>query len=113
MWGGSLFPWGGQNPLEPAGLGLPVLFGRHMHNFEEVGRVLTEPDGDQVSAALWIDGPLEGAGKRLAAAATQILDSPTEARAMGERGRAVVEAQAGASRRYAEWVAGLANKRET
>ncbi len=110
--GGSLFPWGGQNPLEPAGLGLPVLFGRHMHNFEEAGRALTEPDGDQVSAAFWIDGPLEDAGKRLAAAAAQMLDSPTDARAMGERGRAVVEAQAGASRRYAEWVAGLADGRE-
>ena len=32
--GGSLVPIGGHNVLEPAALGLPVLFGPHMHNFE-------------------------------------------------------------------------------
>lgn len=31
--GGSLAPVGGHNILEPAALGLPVLFGPHMHNF--------------------------------------------------------------------------------
>src|SRR3546814_5704822 len=31
--GGSLVPIGGHNVLEPAALGLPVLFGPHMHNF--------------------------------------------------------------------------------
>lgn len=31
--GGSLVPVGGHNVLEPAALGLPVLFGPHMHNF--------------------------------------------------------------------------------
>lgn len=31
--GGSLVPVGGHNVLEPAALGVPVLFGPHMHNF--------------------------------------------------------------------------------
>lgn len=31
--GGSLVPVGGHNVLEPAALGLPVVFGPHMHNF--------------------------------------------------------------------------------
>ncbi len=33
--GGSLVPHGGQNVMEPAGLGKPVLTGRHTWNFEE------------------------------------------------------------------------------
>lgn len=106
--GGSLFPWGGQNPLEPAGFGIPVLFGRHMHNFEEAERALSKPNTSRISAALRIDGPLEDAGKQLAAATSHILDSPAKAMAMGVQGRTVVETQAGAARRYAEWVTDLA-----
>ncbi len=34
--GGSLVPHGGQNPLEPARLGCPPLFGPHTANFEEM-----------------------------------------------------------------------------
>jgi 3-deoxy-D-manno-octulosonic-acid transferase len=34
--GGSLVPHGGQNPIEPGKLGLPVLSGPGVHNFEEV-----------------------------------------------------------------------------
>ncbi|OLD66588.1 MAG: 3-deoxy-D-manno-octulosonic acid transferase [Acidobacteria bacterium] len=64
--GGSLVPRGGQNVLEPASLGKPVLFGPHMENFrapsealvaagagfvahdgEELGRLLTRLLGDR------------------------------------------------------------------
>ena len=34
--GGSLVPHGGQNPIEPAALGKPVIFGPHMFNFREI-----------------------------------------------------------------------------
>jgi len=34
--GGSLVPHGGQNPLEPARFGVPVLMGPHMENFREI-----------------------------------------------------------------------------
>jgi len=34
--GGSLIPHGGQNPLEPARFGVPVLMGPHMENFREI-----------------------------------------------------------------------------
>jgi 3-deoxy-D-manno-octulosonic-acid transferase len=38
--GGSLIPRGGQNPLEPARLGLPVAFGPDMGNFAEIATML-------------------------------------------------------------------------
>lgn len=34
--GGSLVPKGGQNPLEPIGLGIPTCFGPHMENFAAI-----------------------------------------------------------------------------
>lgn len=109
--GGSLFPWGGQNPLEPAGLGVPVLFGEHMDNFAEAARALTEEGPAGVSAARRIEGRLDGSAKRLAEAVALLLDSPDLAAAMGERGGEVVRAQAGAAARYADWVAEIASGR--
>lgn len=34
--GGSLIPWGGHNPIEPAQLDCEILYGPHMHNFETI-----------------------------------------------------------------------------
>ncbi len=34
--GGSLQPFGGHNPLEPVAFGVPVLFGTHMEDFEDI-----------------------------------------------------------------------------
>lgn len=50
--GGSLLEYGGQNPLEPAGCGIPVLFGPHMENFHEEAEALLEG-----GAAIKIDDP--------------------------------------------------------
>jgi len=44
--GGGFNPrFGGQNILEPAACGIPVLFGKHMNNFEEEARLLIESGG--------------------------------------------------------------------
>jgi 3-deoxy-D-manno-octulosonic-acid transferase len=44
--GGGFNPrFGGQNILEPAAFGTPVLFGKHMNNFEEEARLLIESGG--------------------------------------------------------------------
>jgi 3-deoxy-D-manno-octulosonic-acid transferase len=40
--GKSLVPLGGQNPLEAARLGCPILFGPHMTNFVEIAKRLAE-----------------------------------------------------------------------
>jgi 3-deoxy-D-manno-octulosonic-acid transferase len=40
--GGSWTPVGGHNVLEPAAFGKPVFFGPHMHNFNEISRILKE-----------------------------------------------------------------------
>ncbi|MFT5450249.1 MAG: 3-deoxy-D-manno-octulosonic-acid transferase [Gammaproteobacteria bacterium] len=40
--GGSLVPTGGHNMLEPAALGLPVLFGPHVFNFPDISRMLLD-----------------------------------------------------------------------
>ena len=43
--GGSLVPLGGQNPLEPAHWGVPVLFGPHMSDFQEAADDLLREGG--------------------------------------------------------------------
>lgn len=43
--GGSLVPKGGQNPLEPAAWGKPVIFGPHMENFKEITTLLIQAGG--------------------------------------------------------------------
>lgn len=40
--GGSLVPKGGQNPLEALAAGVPVLFGPHMFNFEQISALILE-----------------------------------------------------------------------
>jgi 3-deoxy-D-manno-octulosonic-acid transferase len=44
--GGSLVSHGGQNPLEPSRLGIPIIAGPHTGNFEEIFRVLLEAQGE-------------------------------------------------------------------
>ncbi|MFO7642019.1 MAG: lipid IV(A) 3-deoxy-D-manno-octulosonic acid transferase [Candidatus Competibacteraceae bacterium] len=84
--GGSLVATGGHNVLEPALLGLPVLFGPHMFNFTEAGqRLLAAEAAWQVADAA-----------TLATAVDRLLADPERRRAAGERGRAVVERHRGA-----------------
>ena len=48
--GGTLVERGGHNVLEPAALGLPVLFGPHVFNFAEISRRLIEAGGARTVA---------------------------------------------------------------
>ncbi|MFS0825729.1 lipid IV(A) 3-deoxy-D-manno-octulosonic acid transferase [Pseudomonas phoenicis] len=95
--GGSLIARGGHNPLEPAALRLPVLMGPHVFNFLEIGAMLREAGAlQQVEDA-----------QGLAQVVLRLIESPQEARRMGEAGRAVMQANQGALRRLLEGIAGL------
>lgn len=43
--GGSFVPIGGHNVLEPIAMGVPVLTGKHMHNFKAISDALTQAKG--------------------------------------------------------------------
>jgi len=43
--GGSLVSKGGHNPIEPASMGIPVLFGPHMEDFSEIAQSLMDCQG--------------------------------------------------------------------
>ena len=84
--GGSLVPTGGHNVLEPALVGLPVLFGPHMFNFTEIARRLLDAE------AAW-EVP-DGDG--LAREAGRLFADPGLREQAGQRGKAVVDANRGA-----------------
>jgi 3-deoxy-D-manno-octulosonic-acid transferase len=83
--GGSLVAVGGHNVLEPAALGLPVLFGPQMHNFVAARDLLLDAQGGiEVSAASLPD------------TLQVLLADAARRRAIGDAGRAVVAANRGA-----------------
>jgi 3-deoxy-D-manno-octulosonic-acid transferase len=84
--GGSLARVGGHNVLEPAAIGLPVLFGPHMFNFLPARELLL-----QSGAAIEIVD-----ANALADALIDLLGTPLRAQQMGQAGRQAVEANRGA-----------------
>jgi len=84
--GGSLAAVGGHNVLEPAVLGLPVVFGPNMFNFEDARALLI---GENAALEIPDETGLPGV-------VAWALSNPDEAREMGERGRAAVLANRGA-----------------
>ncbi len=83
--GGSLVPWGGHNPLEPAQFAVPIVMGPHIANFRAMVAILLEQEGIRVTPP-----------ERLESALHELLTSPT-AQQMGLHARRVFEEQAGAS----------------
>lgn len=84
--GGSLIPRGGQNPLEPARWGVPVLFGPHMSNFKEMAKGFEER-----SAALRVAD-----AESLLTTLRELIASPAKRAALGDAARACADAQRGA-----------------
>ncbi len=86
--GGSLQPAGGHNVVEPAVLGLPILFGPHMHNFRAARDLLLG-----AGAALQVDPAT------LAETVTALLGDAVRRSRMGAAGSAAVSANRGACTR--------------
>jgi 3-deoxy-D-manno-octulosonic-acid transferase len=98
--GGSLVKRGGHNPLEPAQFGVPVVMGSSYENFRDVVGKMIEADGIRIVQD----------GDGLEAALVDLLTDRDAAKAMGERGRAVFEAQSGATGRAVEALVGLVRR---
>jgi 3-deoxy-D-manno-octulosonic-acid transferase len=86
--GGSFVTRGGQNVLEPAAQGKPVLFGPHMENFKDSVQVLQGRGGLQVATP-----------DQLRKVADELLARPDQIEALGALARSSVGAIRGASAR--------------
>ena len=86
--GGSLFPTGGHNPLEPAQFRVPIVMGPHYANFRAIVDDLRAQDAIRIA-------PRE----QLAQSLASLLGDAGGARAMGGRAHQVFEQQSGATAR--------------
>ncbi|MCY3022020.1 MAG: 3-deoxy-D-manno-octulosonic acid transferase [Planctomycetota bacterium] len=91
--GGSLIPHGGQNVMEPCGLGVPVLHGPHMHNFNEAMEILRA-----------CKGSVEVTRESLTAELERLFASAAEAKQMAGRARAAFLSKQGATARAVAFV---------
>ncbi|MGB6691711.1 MAG: 3-deoxy-D-manno-octulosonic acid transferase [Terracidiphilus sp.] len=94
--GGSLFPAGGHNPLEPAQFGVPIVMGPHYVNFRAIVEELRSQHALRIATK-----------EELAASLIELLRDSAAAAAMGARARQVFERQAGATERCVQAVSEL------
>ena len=99
--GGSLVAKGGHNPLEPAQFGVPVMMGASYENFRDVVGRMREAGGIRMVKD----------GDELGATVMELLENRELAVAMGERGRAVFQSQAGATGKTVEMLMALLRER--
>ncbi len=92
--GGSLVPAGGHNPIEPAAMGAPVLFGSHMEDFAEVSQDLLSAGGAQ---------RIGGEESLFQAAATWLADDSLR-KAAGLAALGYVEKQQGVVERHLQLI---------
>jgi 3-deoxy-D-manno-octulosonic-acid transferase len=95
--GGSLVAKGGHNPLEPAQFGVPVVMGPSYENFRDVVERMRAAGGIRMAKD----------GEELAKTLVELLTDREMAKTVGERGRGVYEAQAGATERTVRELVGL------
>jgi 3-deoxy-D-manno-octulosonic-acid transferase len=88
--GGTLLPYGGHNPLEPASFGVPILFGPHVNNIRTDADELIEQQ-----CAIIVRN-----NEEFAAAVTSLLRDHRKRRRMGSNARAVLERRQGIVDRY-------------
>ena len=98
--GGSFTHRGGQNILEPAAQGRPVMFGPNMENFHDSVQVLVGRGGIQVKDA-----------EQLYRVATELLSRPEKLAELGELARSAVMQIRGASARNVAHMARVLEER--
>ncbi|PLX49057.1 MAG: 3-deoxy-D-manno-octulosonic acid transferase [Desulfobulbaceae bacterium] len=95
--GGSMVPFGGHNPLEPAAFGKPVLFGPHMEDFADiVSEMLAEDAARQVADV-----------EELCQALHPLVADSDERRRAGDRARRFVEERRGVTDRHLKVIGDL------
>lgn len=92
--GKSLAAKGGQNPIEPAALGKPVVFGPHMQNFPDITRLFLS-----ANAAVQVRDVAA-----LEQAISELLSDPERRAQLGKNALAVVEQNRGAVGRTVEMI---------
>ena len=95
--GGSLVEVGGHNPIEPGALGLPILAGPHVFNFEAVCEQLVASGGMEI---------VQGEAMLLAAL-KHLMADPANARECGQSAMNEVNASKGAVSRVVDYLAPL------
>lgn len=90
--GGSLVKTGGQNMMEPASLGLPVISGPHTYNFTEITELLSEQE-----ALITVSNENELANEVCA-----LLSDANHRHNIGEKGRQVIDSNKGNINRLME-----------
>lgn len=95
--GASLVPLGGQNPLEPAAWGKPVLYGPSMEDFLDAREMLESAGGGMTVAN----------SRALSAKTLRLFEDPKQLRDMGEKAKAAVLAHQGAAEKYAGSIANM------
>ena len=98
--GGSLVEVGGHNPIEAGALGLPIIAGPHVFNFEAICEQLVTSGGMEVVLG----------EARLLAVLKQLMADPENARARGQNAMDEVNASKGAVGRVVDYLAPLLNK---
>ena len=79
--GGSLVPKGGQNPVEPAAAGKPVLFGPDMSDFPDIADLMLKEGG-----AIQVKN-----GEELTAQVSRLLSDSALSARLGAKNKALVE----------------------
>jgi 3-deoxy-D-manno-octulosonic-acid transferase len=100
--GKSLVPSGGQNMMEPAGLGKPVIFGPHTFNFKEEVDLLLRNE-----AAKMIETEDE-----LCEAIEFFIKNPEAAKEMGLRAQGVVSEKRGATEKNMDIIREILKRKE-
>ncbi|HUT89315.1 MAG TPA: 3-deoxy-D-manno-octulosonic acid transferase [Thermoguttaceae bacterium] len=101
--GGSMGTRGGQNMIEPAAYGAAVCFGPNTRNFRDIVATMLAQD-----AAMVVHD-----GEQLAGFVRRCLEAPEEAAALGDRARALVARQLGATERTFRLLAALLDDNDT